>query len=100
MGDAFDEEDEEDELDVGSEDEDDEEDEDEVTQVHLRVSCDGCGQGPPLRGVVMKCMDCDDFDFCGRCYQQRDRYDHPVTHHFRPRRTESRSGLQDMLMRL
>jgi hypothetical protein len=54
-------------------------------EVHAHVTCDGCGAGPPVYGRVMKCTDCDDFDFCSRCYQERDRLGHPRDHIFQPR---------------
>lgn len=54
-------------------------------EVHPHVTCDGCGAGPPLVGQVMKCLDCDDFDFCFSCYQERDQHGHPRDHRFRRR---------------
>lgn len=54
-------------------------------EVHPHVTCDGCGAGPPIFGQVMKCNDCDDFDFCYHCYQERDRIGHPRDHRFVPR---------------
>jgi hypothetical protein len=36
-------------------------------------------------GQVMKCTDCDDFDFCAGCYQDRDQLGHPRHHRFLPR---------------
>jgi len=51
-------------------------------ELHL-VSCDGCGAGPPLAGRVMRCVECDDYDLCARCYADRDRNGHPRGHQFR-----------------
>lgn len=56
------------------------------------VTCDGCGSGPPLRGRVFKCDQCEDFDFCDECYRNRSQYDHPGEHTFSARQTTSRSG--------
>lgn len=39
--------------------------------IHLGISCDGCGQSPPLIGVAMKCKTCPDFDLCEKCYPLR-----------------------------
>jgi len=49
------------------------------------VTCDGCGAGPPLVGRVMKCIECDDYDLCARCYADQDGSGHPRSHQFRPR---------------
>lgn len=71
--------------------------------VHFGVSCDGCGAGPPLFGPVMKCTECEDFDFCARCYAGRDRFRHPRGHRFSARPPpggSDRSGLATMLARL
>jgi len=54
-------------------------------EMHIGVSCDGCGAGPPLRGPVMKCGDCEDFDLCMNCYHERGRLRHPRSHRFFPR---------------
>ena len=35
---------------------------------HYHVACDGCGM-KPIVGVRYKCTACDNFDFCGSCYQ-------------------------------
>lgn len=57
----------------------------EAAGTHPGVTCDGCGAGPPLMGRVMKCLDCEDFDFCHRCYRRRDDLGHPRSHRFRGR---------------
>mmetsp|Transcript_71002 Transcript_71002/g.153014 ORF Transcript_71002/g.153014 Transcript_71002/m.153014 type:complete len:225 (+) Transcript_71002:114-788(+) len=74
------------------EEEEEEEDDDEDEEVHHRVTCDGCGAGPPLVGPVMNCVDCEDFDFCGRCYRGRDRLGHPRGHHFHARQAAASGG--------
>ncbi len=38
--------------------------------VHSNIECDGCGMYP-LIGVRYKCNECDDFDFCSDCHQQK-----------------------------
>lgn len=65
----------------------------EGSGAHPGVTCDGCGAGPPLMGRVMKCLDCEDFDLCQRCYRRRDDLGHPRGHRFQlrapaPRRAE------------
>ncbi|CAK0856732.1 unnamed protein product [Prorocentrum cordatum] len=63
-------------------------DEDDDAEVHPHVTCDGCGAGPPgcrRTGRVMKCADCEDFDFCARCYRDRERLGHPRGHRFQVR---------------
>eukprot|EP00927_Polykrikos_kofoidii_P009033 TRINITY_DN13751_c0_g3_i2.p1 TRINITY_DN13751_c0_g3~~TRINITY_DN13751_c0_g3_i2.p1 ORF type:complete len:635 (+),score=133.66 TRINITY_DN13751_c0_g3_i2:254-2158(+) len=67
-------------------------------QAHFGVSCDGCGAGPPLVGVVMKCADCEDFDLCHRCYLDRDSR-HPPGHQFFSR-PGIRGGLGALASRL
>lgn len=32
------------------------------------ATCDGCGDGLPIAGREMKCIDCEDFDLCQHCY--------------------------------
>lgn len=71
---------------AGDDDDDDSSDESEENEVHPSVTCDGCGRGPPLFGQVMKCQECEDFDFCARCYAARSRYGHDPEHRFQPRR--------------
>jgi hypothetical protein len=39
---------------------------DEAVEVHVRVTCDGCGASP-IKGIRYKCDTCDDFDFCSDC---------------------------------
>ena len=39
---------------------------DQASQVHDRVTCDGCGTCP-VQGIRYKCSVCPDFDFCERC---------------------------------
>lgn len=68
--------------------------------VHLGVSCDGCGSGPPLFGMVMKCLDCQDFDFCAQCYRSR-RHRHPSSHRFAMRTSVAdRRGIASILANL
>jgi hypothetical protein len=55
-------------------------------QVHMAVSCDGCGMNPII-GLRFKCNDCHDFDFCGNC---RFSVDHKAGHTFSEK--EPRSG--------
>mmetsp|Transcript_38 Transcript_38/g.73 ORF Transcript_38/g.73 Transcript_38/m.73 type:complete len:235 (-) Transcript_38:7-711(-) len=72
--------------------------------IHLGISCDGCGQGPPLIGRAMKCRDCRDFDLCDDCFPLRldaarekiaaaagmpGKGRHPAAHHFGARRAAS-----------
>mmetsp|Transcript_56080 Transcript_56080/g.88880 ORF Transcript_56080/g.88880 Transcript_56080/m.88880 type:complete len:355 (-) Transcript_56080:204-1268(-) len=61
-------------------------------EVHPMVTCDGCGSGPPLRGRVFKCAQCDDFDFCERCFRNRSQHDHPAEHTFNARRPPNNAG--------
>lgn len=70
--------------------------------VHYGVSCDGCGAGPPLYGPVMTCIDCEDFDFCARCFNDHSRNRHPRGHRFllRPPRDGPRHSLSNMLSHL
>jgi len=42
------------------------------------IVCDGC-QTTPIKGERWKCNDCEDFDFCGKCYQK---VKHDKTHTF------------------
>lgn len=70
---------------------------DEVAEVHSRVTCDGCGRGPPLFGRVMSCSECDNFDLCLHCYRRRA---HPRAHLFHPRRAEATGVMAEMLLRL
>lgn len=73
-------------------------------ELHLHVSCDGCGSGPPLLGSVMKCIQCDDFDLCGPCYRDRAHLGHPASHTYRARvpseEGRSLSAMENALMRL
>lgn len=62
---------------------------DEEDDVH-HVTCDGCGEGPPIAGQVMKCIDCEDFDLCQHCYDGLEQLGHPPGHRFR-----ARTGRQD-----
>jgi len=79
------------------EDEDESSDGSEESEVHPSVTCDGCGRGPPLFGRVMKCVDCEDFDFCARCYASR--YGHPPDHQFRLRQaTGTRTRRSEALL--
>lgn len=77
------------------------EDDDEV---HPHVTCDGCHAGPTLRGRVMHCADCEDFDLCARCYHSRDRLGHPRSHRFHPRpshqRIDRRGAHSQLLMQM
>uniref|UniRef100_A0A7S1APB0 RING-type domain-containing protein n=1 Tax=Noctiluca scintillans TaxID=2966 RepID=A0A7S1APB0_NOCSC len=73
--------------------------EDEETsqpQVHLHVRCDGCGRGPPLFGRVMRCADCENFDFCAECHRDR-AGSHIPGHRFEVREAESREVLAELL---
>ena len=38
-------------------------------EVHENVQCDACSQSP-ITGARWKCEDCDDFDLCGKCYEE------------------------------
>jgi len=62
------------------------------------VACDGCGAGPPLAGRVMKCVECDNYDLCARCYGDQDRHGHPREHQFRQRVTGDDERLSRQLM--
>jgi len=54
-------------------------------EVHPHITCDGCHAGPTLRGRVMHCADCEDFDLCAQCYPIRDQLGHDRSHNFHPR---------------
>jgi len=56
--------------------------EDDEMELHL-VTCDGCGASLPLAARVMRCIECDDYDLCARCYADPDRSRHPRGHQFR-----------------
>lgn len=62
------------------------------------VTCDGCGAGPPLAGRVMKCVQCEDYDLCGRCYADQDRGGHPRGHQFRQRTAGEDPNISRQLM--
>jgi len=49
--------------------------------IHYRVMCDGCNKGPII-GNRYKCNDCEDFDFCGICYEKLKQF-HPQEHSFK-----------------
>jgi len=76
----------------------------EEEEVHPHVTCDGCRAGPTLRGRVMHCADCEDFDLCAQCYPIRDRLGHPRSHRFHPReglqRGERRSNQSLLLVQM
>lgn len=40
-----------------------------IVEVHVNITCDGCGQGP-IVGQRFKCSLCDDYDLCARCHDQ------------------------------
>ncbi len=42
------------------------EDEDDATKYHEIIHCDECNQ--IIKGVVMKCVNCFDYDLCKKCY--------------------------------
>jgi len=70
-------------------------------EMHFGISCDGCGIGPPLRGPVMQCTDCEDFDLCSLCFREADLRGHPRNHNFVPRQpTRDVGGLSGLLTRL
>ena len=46
-----------------------------VPSFHPGVSCDGCGQSP-ISGPRFKCKQCDNFDFCERCFYTRKTHKH------------------------
>ncbi|GJE90607.1 ZZ-type zinc finger-containing protein [Phanerochaete sordida] len=51
--------------------------------VHVGITCDGCRQR--ITGVRHKCLQCDDFDFCGDCVAVPVlRTQHGVSHQFFP----------------
>jgi len=78
-----------------------EDDEAERMAIHPHVTCDGCGAGPPLVGRVMKCLDCEDFDFCSQCFNDPERTGHPRGHRFRPRSgREGRMASPQLLLRI
>ncbi|XP_041944906.1 uncharacterized protein LOC121706877 [Alosa sapidissima] len=49
-----------------------------VPSVHLCVWCDGC-QMYPINGPRFKCRDCDNFDFCEKCFKT---FEHNIRHTF------------------
>lgn len=63
-------------------------------RIHLGVACDGCGDGRPLIGQVMKCSTCEDFDLCKKCYDGLDHSGHPADHRFYERYGSERHALQ------
>lgn len=73
-------------------------------EVHPHVTCDGCRAGPTLRGRVMRCAECEDFDLCSDCYPIRDRLGHPRNHRFHPResmqRGDRRTNHSQLLMQM
>jgi len=68
-------------------------------ELHL-VTCDGCGAGPPLAGRVMRCVECDDYDLCARCYADPDRNGHPRGHQFRQHVTEDPALSRQLMLRV
>lgn len=74
----------------------------EDSQFHVGVSCDGCGAGPLLIGTVMKCQDCDNVDFCARCFRDRNQLGPHRNHRFAPRQPSSDRPMlvADMLLGL
>ncbi len=39
---------------------------DQASQIHDRVSCDGCNVNP-IQGIRYKCSSCPNFDLCEKC---------------------------------
>jgi len=44
-------------------------DSDSKIEVHLQSACDGCNQSPIL-GKRFRCLECQDYDLCERCYKK------------------------------
>ena len=42
---------------------------------HPGVTCNGCGLGP-IAGSRFKCKQCNDFDFCERCFHTKRSHKH------------------------
>jgi hypothetical protein len=47
----------------------------QASQIHDRVTCDGCG-ACPIQGIRYKCSACPNFDFCDRCEVEKV-HEHP-----------------------
>ena len=39
-------------------------------EIHNGTACNGCGDFPII-GVRYKCVECNDFDFCEKCYEEK-----------------------------
>merc|ERR1712129_128820 len=48
-------------------------------EVHPQIACDGCNLRPVL-GKLFKCLECQDYDLCERCFQ-KNRFDGCVHSH-------------------
>ena len=46
-----------------------------VPSYHPGVTCDGCGVGP-ITGSRFKCKQCNNFDFCERCFSTKRTHKH------------------------
>lgn len=54
----------------------------QASQVHDKVTCDGCG-ARPIQGIRYKCSVCEDFDFCEKCEADK-KHAHPFLKIRRP----------------
>ena len=51
----------------------------EKKDIHFFIICDGCGM-KPLVGKRYKCKECEDFDYCEKCYEKnKDTHKHEFT---------------------
>ena len=62
----------------------------EKKDIHFFIICDGCGMRP-LVGKRYKCKECNDFDYCEKCYEKnKDTHKHEFTLIEKPERKEKK----------
>ena len=57
-----------------------------VPSYHPGVTCDGCGLGP-ITGSRFKCKQCNNFDFCERCFSIKRTHKHTFNRFAEPNST-------------
>lgn len=57
-----------------------------VPSYHPGVTCDGCGLGP-ITGSRFKCKQCNNFDFCERCFSIKRTHKHTFNRFAEPTST-------------